>query len=114
MILDPILPEIYTFLDFTTHGCFTNKKKGLNSYSTHLAGDIPTEHPMPYNVYVPIREFLLNNKEAQEAIINYLTEEFEKPKYDFKNFKITASTCSIHRSFGRSKSYPQINVELEW
>lgn len=114
MILDPILPEIYTFIDFTKHGCFSSKKRGENSYSTHLGGDIPTEHPMPYNVYVPIRKFLSEEPDAIEVIIKYLEDEFKKPNYDFKNIDITSSKCSIKKSLGRSKNYPQINVTLTW
>lgn len=114
MILDPILPEISTFIDFTTHGCFTAKKKGYQSYTTHLAGEIPAEHPMPYNVYVPIREFLHNNQAAQDALIQYLDEEFHKDKYDFKRVKIETSVYSHRKTFGRSKNYPQIDVTLEW
>lgn len=114
MILDPILPEISTFIDFTTHGCFTAKKKGMHSYSTHLAGEIPTEHPMPYNVYVPIREFLQNNPDAKDAVIKFLDDEFHKEKYDFININIEATVYCIKKSFGRNKNYPQIDVTLEW
>lgn len=114
MILDPILPEIYTFIDFSKHGCFTAKKKSHNTYSAHLGGDVPTDHPMPYNVYVRIREFLETRPDAIEVTINYLEEEFKKPSYSFKSVEITSSKCSVKRSFGRSKEYPQIDVLFTW
>lgn len=114
MILDPILPEIYTFIDFTKHGCFTAKKKSQNTYSAHLGGDVPKDHPMPYNVYVRIREFLELKPESIEVIINYLEEEFNKPSYNFKSVTVTPSKCSIKKSFGRSKDFPQIDVTLTW
>ena len=114
MILDPILPEIYTFIDFTKHTCFIAKKHGNSSISTHLAGDIPKEHPMPYNVYVPIREFLLADPKATDALIEYLENEFKRNTYDFTKITVKSSTCHIKKSFGRSKEYPQIDVKLEW
>lgn len=114
MILDPILPEIYTFLDFTRHGVFTNKKKGLNTFSAHLGGDIPKEHPMPYNVYVPVREYLADNKRAIDAVIAYLNEEFQKASYNFSSVKIVPAKITIKKSLGRSHEYPQINVTLSW
>ena len=114
MILDPILPEIYTFIDFTKHGCFIAKKNGENAFSSHLGGDIPDKHPMPYNVYVPIREFLTDEPAAIEVIIKYLETEFNKSNYDFKDINITSSTCSIKKSLGRTKNYPQIDVTLSW
>lgn len=114
MRLDAILPEVYTFIDFTKHGCFTASKKGEREYITHLAGDIPAEHPMPYNVYVPIREFLYRNPDQIDVLIKYLEEEFSKKTYEFKNVEITAGKCSIKRKFHRTKEYPQINVKLEW
>ena len=114
MILDPILPEISTFIDFTKHGCFTSKKKGERSYTAHLGGNIPAEHPMPYNVYVPIREYLNDTPAAIEVLINYLETEFNKTNYDFREVHISSSTCSIKKSFGRSKDYPQIDVTLLW
>lgn len=114
MILDPILPEIYTFIDFAKHGCFTAKKRGQNSFSAHLGGDIPAEHPMPYNVYIPIREFLTDQPDAIEILIKYLETEFHKANYDFKDINIASSTCSIKKSFGRKKNYPQIDVTLTW
>lgn len=114
MILDTILPEVYTFIDFTKHDCFTAKKKGEHSLKTHLAGLIPEEHPLPYNVYVPVREFLEKNPEQVEILIDYLTEEFNSKNYDFKNVKITVSKCTVKRRFHRKKEYPQIDVFLEW
>lgn len=114
MILDPILPEIATFIDFTTHNCYSAKKKGYNSYSTHLAGDIPKEHPMPYNVYVILREYLEQHSDAVDELVKYLKAEFEGNKYDFTSVKVDTSIFSHKKSFGRTKEYPQIDVTLEW
>lgn len=114
MILDPILPEIYTYIDFTKHGCFTAKKKGESSYTAHLGGDVPADHPMPYNVYSKIREHLESKPDAIEVIIEYLEAEFTKPSYNFKSVSVTSSICHIKKSFGRSKDFPQIDVTLTW
>ncbi len=114
MNLDPILPEIYTFIDFTKHGCFTAVKKGLHEYTTHLGGGIPEEHPMPYNVYVPVREFLYKNPEQIDELVKYLTDEFSSKNYKFTDVNVTAGKCIIKRRFHRSREYPQINVKLSW
>lgn len=114
MILDPILPEIYTFIDFAKHGCFSEKKIGNNTYTAHLGGDVPKIHPMPYNVYSRIREYLFEKPEAVEATVAYLENEFKKGTYDFKSISVTSSTCIIKKSFGRSREFPQIDVTLSW
>jgi hypothetical protein len=114
MRLDAILPEVYTFIDFTNHGCFTARKKQQHEYITHLAGDIPSEHPMPYNVYVPVREFLQKNPDQIDELVKYLEDEFKKQSYEFKKVEVTAGKCSIKRRFHRTKEFPQINVRLEW
>lgn len=114
MRLDEILPEIYTFIDFTKHGINTAHRKGGKEFITHLAGEIPSEHPMPYNVYVPIREFLAKNPDQVEVLIHYLEDEFKGKSYSFKKIEITESKCSVKRKFHRTKEYPQIDVKLYW
>lgn len=114
MRMDAILPEVYTFIDFTTHGVFTARKKKEHEYSTHLGGNIPDEHPMPYNVYVPVREFLSKYPDQIEELIKYLETEFNKPSYEFEKVEITSSKCPVKRKFHRTKEYPQINVKLQW
>ena len=61
MKLESILPEIYTFIDFAKHEYYKAQRRGEHSYSAHLGGFIPDDHPMPYNVYIPIREYLKKN-----------------------------------------------------
>lgn len=116
MSINAILPEVYTFLDFTRHALRTARKKGQNSYSAHLAGEVPeiTLYSMPYNVYVPIREYLYDNKGATEELIEWLENELMKPDYALKKVTIKESKVSVKRSFGRVRSYPQIDVTMEW
>lgn len=114
MYFDAILPEIYTFIEFTIHGYITANKKGEHEYLTHLAGDIPAEHPMPYNVYVLVREFLAKNNDQIEDVVEFLKDEFSQKKYDFKKVEVSAGKCTIKQKFRRSKEYPQINVKLQW
>lgn len=114
MLLDPILPEIYTFLDFARHDIQTCRKKGLTSYSTHLGGEIEKEHPMPYNVYVPVREFLQRTPGAVDATVQYLYDEFNKLGYGLSSVDITTSCVSIRKAFGRTANLPQINITVSW
>ncbi len=114
MILDPILPEIYTFLDFARHDILTCRKKGLKSYTTHLGGEIAREHPMPYNVYVPVREYLDRTPQAIKETINYLNDELSKNSNNFTSVEVTSSKINVKKAFGRSRSYPQINVTVSW
>lgn len=114
MILDPILPEIYTFLDFARHDVFTCRKKGLKSYTTHLGGEIAKEHPMPYNVYVTVREYLYRTPQAVNEVVNYINDELSKRNNNFASVEVTSSKVNIKKSFGRNKSYPQINVTVSW
>lgn len=114
MILDPILPEIYTFIDFATHDIFTCKKRGEKSYQAHLGGELKDNHHMPYNVYVSVREYLARTPGAVDEVIKYLTDEFSKPNNNFSSVKVTSSSISVKKSFGRTQSYPQINVSLNW
>ncbi|MGN0480410.1 MAG: hypothetical protein ACI4EV_02460 [Lachnospiraceae bacterium] len=114
MILDPILPEIYTFIDFATHDVFTCKKRGEKSYRTHLGGELKEDRHMPYNVYVYVREYLARTPEAVDEVVKYLTDEFSKPNNNFSSVKVTASSIAVKKSFGRTQNYPQIDVSLDW
>lgn len=114
MILDPILPEIYTFIDFATHDIFTCKKKGQKSYQTYLAGECLEDHHMPYNVYVKVREYLAKNPDAVDEVVKYLTDEFTKPNNNFSSVKVSITTVTVKKSFGRTQNYPQINVAIDW
>lgn len=114
MILDPILPEIYTFIDFATHDIFTCKKRGQKSYKAYLGGEVKDDHHMPYNVYVTVREYLAKKPEAVDAVVEYLTNEFSKPNNNFSSVDISVSSVSVKKSFGRTRNYPQINVSVDW
>lgn len=113
MKLEAILPEIYTFIDFTTHEYYKAQRRGEHSFSTHLGGGIPQDHPMPYNVYIPVRDYLKRNPEEIEDVIRYLTEEFSKKEYSFKNINVTENEYTERKGLFK-KSYPQIDVSLEW
>lgn len=113
MKLEAILPEVYTFVDFVQHEYYKAERKGEHSYSTHLAGGIPKEHPMPYNVYIPIREYLKKNPEEIDELLDFLTEEFNSKKYPFTSVSVNKST-HIEKKGLFKKKYPQINVTLEW
>lgn len=113
MKLEAIIAEIYTFVDFTKHEYYKAQRKGETSYSTHFAGGIPDDHAMPYNVYIPVREYLKKNPEEIDDVIDYLYNEFRKKDYNFKNVSVTESTYVDKRSFFKKK-YPQIDVTLEW
>ncbi|MGN0160180.1 MAG: hypothetical protein ACI4AQ_02195 [Lachnospiraceae bacterium] len=113
MRLEAILPEIYTFIDFTTHEYYKAKRKGEHSFSTHLGGEMPEEHPMPYNVYIPVRDYLKRNPEEIDEVIDYLSEEFNKKEYSFKSVSVTENEY-IERKGIFKKCYPQIDVTLEW
>lgn len=113
MRLEAILPEIYTFIDFTKHEYYKAQRRGEHTYTTHLAGGIPEDHPMPYNVYIPVRDYLKRNPEDIEDVIDYLSEEFKKKDYAFKNVEVK-ETEYVERKGIFKKRYPQIDVTLEW
>lgn len=113
MKLDAILPEIYTFIDFAKHEYYKAMRRGEHTYSAHLGGYIPDERPMPYNVYIPIREYLKRNPDEINDVIDYLYSEFSKKEYSFTNVSITEDSY-IEKKGLFKKEFPQINVELEW
>ncbi len=113
MKLEAILPEIYTFIDFAKHEYYKADRRGEHTFSAHLGGGIPKEHPMPYNVYIPIRDYLKRNPEEIEDVIDYLYEEFHKKEYPFKNV-IVSENSYIEKKGLFKKEYPQIDVTLEW
>lgn len=114
MVLEAILPEIYTFLDFTHHECRMARKKGLTKYSTHIGGEVPSEHPMPYNVYLPVSEYLKKHPADIDVLISYLTEEFEKPLYDYKKVTFSKSTYSYKKNaLSKKVELPYVNVNIE-
>lgn len=114
MIIDEIKPEIYTFIDYTKHGYEMSKRKGLHALSSHLGGEIPKEHPMPYNVYVKVRKFLLKNPKAVDAVKEYLKEELEHPSNGFKKVSIELEHYIERKNIFKKINYPQINVTVEW
>lgn len=113
MKLEAILPEIYTFIDFTTHEYYKALRKGEHTLSTHLGGGIPEEKPMPYNVYIPVREYLKKNPDEIDELIDYLYAEFRKKEYSFKNVEIIEN-FHVEKKGLFKKEYPQIDVTLEW
>lgn len=113
MILEAILPEVYTFVDFAQHEFYKAERRGEHIYTTHLGGYIPEEHPMPYNVYIPIRDYLKKNPEDIQELIDYLYAEFRSKKYHFTNVTISESTYVEKKGLFKKK-YPQIDVTLEW
>jgi len=114
MSLDSILPEIYTFLDFTNHECRMAKRKNINKVTTHIGGLVPSVHPMPYNVYLPVSEFLKKNPKAIDSLVNYLREEFSNSKYDYKQVDISKSTCQYKKNtFSKKVDLPYVIVNIE-
>lgn len=113
MKLEAILPEIYTFIEFVTHEYYKAQRRGEHSYSAHLGGGIPDERPMPYNVYIPIREYLKRNPDEIEDVVNYLYDEFNKKEYSFKNVSVCENTYVEKKGLFK-KEYPQVDVTLEW
>lgn len=110
---DNIYPELYTFIEFTIHEYYKAKRRGETCFNTHLAGGIPEEKAMPYNVYVPVRDYLKRNPEEIDEIISFLSDEFNKKEYSFKKVSITENTYTEKKGLFK-KHYPQIDVELEW
>lgn len=113
MRLEAILPEIYTFIDFAKHEYYKADRRGIRSVSTHLAGGIPDEHAMPYNVYIPVRNYLRKNPKDIDDVIDYLKEEFSKKTYCFKNVTVEENVYEERKGLFR-REYPQIDVTLEW
>lgn len=113
MKLDAILPEVYTFIELLNHEYHKARRRGEHSLTTHLAGGIPDERPMPYNVYIPIRDYLKRNPDEIDELINYLYDELSKKENSFKN--VTVSESSYYEKKGLfKKEYPQIDVSIEW
>ncbi|MCR5215663.1 MAG: hypothetical protein K6C69_01880 [Lachnospiraceae bacterium] len=108
-----ILPEIYTFIDFTTHEYYKASRKGEHTYTTHLGGEMPENHPMPYNVYVVVREYLRKHPQEVSNVISILRSELGKTGYSFSNILIEEATYVEKKGLFK-KQYPQINVTLEW
>lgn len=114
MLLEAILPEIYTFIDFTSHECRMARKKGLNRVTTHIGGEVPSEHPMPYNVYLPVSEYLKKNPADIDNLINYLKEEFAKSKYDYRKVNFSKGTFTYKKgTFSKKIELPYVNVTIE-
>lgn len=113
MKLDAILPEVYTFIDLLKHEYHKAARRGEYSYTTHLAGGIPEDHPMPYNVYIPIRDFLKKNPDEIDNLISYLYDELSRKEYSFKNVMVSESS-HYEKKFIFKKEYPQIDVTVEW
>jgi len=113
MKLEAILPEIYTFIDFAKHEYYKADRRGEHIYSAHLGGGIPKDHAMPYNVYIPVREYLKHNPEEIDNVVDYLYDEFSKKSYSFKNVTVTENVY-VERKGLFKKEYPQIDVTLEW
>ena len=113
MKLEAILPEIYTVIDFAKHEYYKAQRRGEHIYTSHLGGGIPDNHPMPYNVYIPVRDYLKKNPEEIDNIIDYLYDEFNKKEYSFKNVSVSESTYTERKGLFK-KEYPQIDVTLEW
>jgi hypothetical protein len=113
MKLEAIIAEVYTFVDFTKHEYYKAQRRGENSYTTHLAGVMPEGHPMPYNVYIPVRKYLKKNPEEIDDVIDYLYDEFNKKDYNFKNISVTESVYVDNKGLFKKK-WPQIDVTLEW
>ncbi len=114
MVLEAILPEIYTFIDFATHECQMARKKGIDKVTTHIGGEIPEIHPMPYNVYFPVSEYLKKNPADIDTLIEFLGEEFKKEKYDYKKITFLKSTYTYKKgAFGKKQELPFVNVTIE-
>ena len=114
MIIDEIKPEIYTFIDFTKHGYEMGKRRGLHSLSSHLGGEIPQDHPLPYYVYSKVRDFLIKNPKAIDEIKECIREELEHPSNGFKKVDIEVGHYIEKKGLFKKIDYPQINVTVEW
>lgn len=115
MTLEGILPEIYTFLDFTNHECRMAKKKGLTGYSTHIGGEIPAEHPMPYNVYLPVSEYLKKHPEEIDSLIDFLNEELTKPLFNYKKVTFNKASFTFKKSFlSKKQVLPYVTVDIKF
>ncbi len=114
MTIDKILPEIYSFFDFTRHGCITARKKGLNSYTTHIGGEIPDSHPLPYNVYNLVSEHLTKYPDDVAVLVSMIEEELQKPVYEAASYEITPTSYIFKKSkLSRKRSLPQVNVSIK-
>ncbi|MBE5965058.1 MAG: hypothetical protein IKL73_00085 [Lachnospiraceae bacterium] len=114
MSINRILPEIYSFFDFTRHGCITSRKKGIYTYTTHIGGEIPELHPLPYNVYTVVSEHLQKYPQDIEVLISLIEEELQKPVYEVESFEITPTTYTYKKSkLSRKQHLPQINVTIQ-
>lgn len=116
MSLTPIQPEIYTFLDFTYRSCDLIKRRGGgNTFTAQIGGEVPALNPMPYNVYIVIRDYLAANPDCIDELVQYLERELNHPKHEFKKVVLKPSRYTKkERLFRRPKEYAQIDVTISW
>ena len=115
MVLEAILPEIYTFIDFASHECEFARRKGINKVTTHIGGEIPEIHPMPYNVYLPVSEYLKKNPSEIDKLIAFLDDEFKKSKYGYKKVLFNKSTYTYKKgTFAKKQELPYVDVTIEF
>ena len=115
MVLEAILPEVYTFIDFASHECEFARRKGINTVKTHIGGEIPEIHPMPYNVYLPVSEYLKKNPSEVDTLIKFLDQEFKKSKYGYKKVEFKKETYTYKKNtFGKKTDLPYIDVVFEF
>lgn len=116
MSLTPIQPEIYTFLDFTYRCCDLIKRRSDNhTFSAQIGGEVPEKNPMPYNVYIVIRDYLAAHPDSIEELVQYLEQELNHPKHEFKKVILKPSRYTKKEGFfRRQKEYAQIDVTVSW